>query len=280
MKNRKPDFIIGGAPKSGTSSLYFWLDAHPECCGSRVKETFFWGDKVNRFNEGANHIEHGKDAYGKFFSHCPENTKPFEATAHYLYYQTPINEFSAWENPPKMIFLLREPSAQIYSHYRMERFRTKRYDGSFKDYLDLPKVRPYAEYAQALQPWFENYPNDKIGIWTFEELMSNKVETMKAISEFLEIDGSFYTNFDFEHRNETVAIKSGWLHQLGLKLQPLIPNSVQKALLPIYLKMNSGGVPEKSEDELQIKAELKKSYRQANEALHKLVPSLNITDWK
>lgn len=279
MKDKKPDFIIGGAPKSGTSSLFFWLNAHPQCCGSRVKETFFWADRVNRFNGSCNHLEHGKEAYSKFFAHCAEDQLAFEATAHYLYFKTPLKEFATWANPPKQIFLLREPSGQIYSHYRMEKYRTKRYEGSFEDYLKLDKVWPYAEYAKALKPWMDHYPKEKIGIWTFEELMQDKVKTMTAISEFLDIDADFYTNFDFEHRNETVAIKSGWLHQLGLKLQPMIPTGIQKALLPFYMKMNAGGVPEKPAIELAMKETLKGQFSEQNKALKALVPALNLGYW-
>ena len=62
-----PNVIIGGAPKCGTSSLYFWLAAHPEVYGSPKKETFFFADKVNRFNASANVHEHDLDHYEAFF---------------------------------------------------------------------------------------------------------------------------------------------------------------------------------------------------------------------
>ena len=62
---------------------------------------------------------------------------------------------------------------------------------------------------------------------------------MQEIAEYLGVDPSFYTDFDFEHRNESVAIRSGALHQLGLRLQPLIPHFIQKMLLPVYMKLNS-----------------------------------------
>ena len=52
----------------------------------------------------------------------------FEATAHYLYEEQALKAFSQAKNPPKMIFLFREPSKQMYSHYKMEKYRTKRVD--------------------------------------------------------------------------------------------------------------------------------------------------------
>jgi len=50
MSNVYPNLVVAGAPKCGTSSLYFWLAAHPEVAASREKETFFWAPEVNRFN--------------------------------------------------------------------------------------------------------------------------------------------------------------------------------------------------------------------------------------
>ena len=60
--NHLPNVIIAGAPKCGTSSLYFWLSAHPEVKASMVKETFFFADDVNRFNKNGNIIEHSLQA--------------------------------------------------------------------------------------------------------------------------------------------------------------------------------------------------------------------------
>ena len=34
-----PTFLIGGAPKAGTTSLYHYLDQHPDVCMSARKET-------------------------------------------------------------------------------------------------------------------------------------------------------------------------------------------------------------------------------------------------
>ena len=62
-----PNVILGGAPKCGTSSLYFWLAAHPDCFGSPKKETFFFADAVNRFNVSANSHNHPVEAYQSFF---------------------------------------------------------------------------------------------------------------------------------------------------------------------------------------------------------------------
>src|SRR3954464_7011750 len=44
---RRPDFFIVGAPKSGTTSLYDWLDRHPQVYMSPVKEPFYFCPDVH-----------------------------------------------------------------------------------------------------------------------------------------------------------------------------------------------------------------------------------------
>jgi len=146
-----PNVIIGGAPKCGTSSLYFWLAAHPEVYGSPKKETFFFADKVNRFNASANVHEHDLDHYEAFFKGGEEATVRFEATAHYLYEKVAREHFSNWPHKPKMIFLFREPSKQMYSHYKMERYRTKRIDMPLSEYIQRPQIIGSRGLCQAFE---------------------------------------------------------------------------------------------------------------------------------
>ena len=116
-----PNAVVIGAPKCGTSSLYFWLSAHPEICASPVKETFFFADDVNRFNRSANVLEHDLTAYAAYFKGCAQAPVVLEATAPYLYYQQALKHIPALPSRPKCIVVLREPSARLYSQYRFER---------------------------------------------------------------------------------------------------------------------------------------------------------------
>ena len=169
-----PNVIIGGAPKCGTSSLYFWLSAHPNVYGSPKKETFFFADKVNRFNTSANAHEHELAAYESFFKGGIDQFIRFEATAHYLYESTARTAFSSWPNPPKLIFLFREPSKQMYSHYKMERFRTKRIDMALADYIKRPQITDHVDYAKHVTAWIDVMPEGHVRFWAFEDFMSRK----------------------------------------------------------------------------------------------------------
>ena len=44
--SRLPDFFIIGAPKAGTTSLYHYLDQHPEVFMSAIKEPHFFAAEI------------------------------------------------------------------------------------------------------------------------------------------------------------------------------------------------------------------------------------------
>ena len=250
-----------------------------EVYGSPKKETFFFADKVNRFNASANVHEHDLSRYHEFFKDGANAAIRFEATAHYLYEEEALKAFSQSEQPPKMIFLFREPSKQMYSHYKMEKFRTKTVDMNLEQYIELPKIEKYVNYAFYLKKWVNAMPKNHVRIWAFEDLMSRKEEVMKEIAEYLEIDSSFYESFNFEHRNESVAIRSGVLHQLGLRIQPLIPHFIQRLLLPIYIKMNSGGRVLDDEDDAGVLQAFKTNHAGVGLDLKKSFPDVRLEKW-
>ena len=274
-----PDFIIGGAPKCGTSSLYFWLADHPQLCPSPVKETNYFGDKVNPSNKERNFIENGTEAYGHFFKQCSVESLAYEASSHYLYDENALQHLTTLPTNPKFIFILRDPLAQIYSHFRMLRYRVKRFDGDLETYLKRSDSTFQTEYAFYLKKWFEKIGEERILVLVFEDLMKNKVQNLKKVSDFLGVDATFFEDFDFQHRNETVAIKSGWLHKTGLKLQPLVPTAIQKALVPIYLKFNSNALPKKSDKEVETLKTLASHKERIIAELNAFLPDLDVSYW-
>jgi hypothetical protein len=48
MTDDGPDVIIEGAARSGTTSLYRWLDAHPEVTMAKGKEVRFFDRHYDR----------------------------------------------------------------------------------------------------------------------------------------------------------------------------------------------------------------------------------------
>jgi hypothetical protein len=76
-----------------------------------------------------------------------------------------------------------------------------------------------------------------------------------------------------------VAICSGALHQLGLRLQPLIPHFIQKMLLPVYMKLNSGGRTPDNEVDAPVISAFKSAHAQVGADLKALFPEIRLEKW-
>ena len=281
-----PNLVIAGAPKCGTSSLFFWLAAHPEVCGSRKKETYFLADSVSRHNEGLNFIENGLESYEKCFPHYKDEKIIVEATPPYIYMDTPLKVLAELPGKPRVVFVLRSPAKRLYSHYRFNRYRLKNIQLSFKEYLDFENNplhwRNYVEdtrYADYLSTWVEALGHDRIIVLQMEKMQQDKVGFMKKLAEDLGIDSSFYDTFGFLQRNESKAMKKKWMHKLGLKIQPMIPVALQEKIVPLYLKLNSGSAPEPTEEEKVLIEKTRKSFEPANRELKALFPEIDLSLW-
>ncbi|MEX2596822.1 MAG: sulfotransferase domain-containing protein [Salibacteraceae bacterium] len=285
-----PNTIIIGAPKSGSSSLYWWLSAHPEVCASKTKETHFFDDEVlPRFNAKANVIEHDLEKYAAYFSHCSPKAKVvMEATPIYLYQKNALNHLAEFNPKPRIILVLREPSQRAHSQFRFNKYRLGNvpFSKPYQDYLSEtantnsdPIER--GKYMQYIDRWLEHFDKNHIHIIQLEKLQMERVSEMKRLASFLSIDDRFYDSFDFMKRNETRKMKSTKLHRLGLKVQPLVPRVLQdRVLVPLYLKLNSTAMPALTKSDLKQIEEMKSLFKPHNESLASQFPEIDLSLWR
>jgi hypothetical protein len=137
QKGRLPDFLVLGAQKAGTTTLYDLIMQHPEAAPARTKELAFFD----------RHYDWGLDWYKSNFPDTGKLTG--EATPCYLYSQ-PARERIAEHLPQstKFIVLLRNPVDRAISHYYHE--KRLGYEGlSLSDALDM-EARRLSESAEVL----------------------------------------------------------------------------------------------------------------------------------
>ena len=263
-----PNLIIVGAPKAGSSSLYHWLTAHPEVYGAPAKETFYFIDlDSSLLKQEANYNLQGLDLYESFFPNCPDNAKIIlEATPHYIYQQTALEFFANCEEQPHVIFLLRKPSKRLFSSFSFAQNYLASLDsnltfeqvtdllldetGTLVQELDYPPDSFFYVwlndqlanncYYNFIAPWAEQFPQEKIHIILFEEMIANPQATLIKLTKSLGIESDFYQNFYFETRTKTIAIKNKLVHKLLLKLAPYLGTSrIRGFLKSLYFRLNA-----------------------------------------
>jgi len=195
--NRLPHFIIIGAMKAGTTSLYHYLQRHPEIAMSKVKETDF-------FLEG--NVHQGLKWYRRQF---PKDDRiKGEASPNYTKYpaQKGVAERIHQILPGvKLIYVLRDPVSRIVSHAHHNLLKTDLTREDLFEKLKNPRAhlincsRYYLQLEQYLQ-WFSP---EQILIATTEELNADRKSTLKKIFQFIGVEQTDFYDPQYDRSRHT-----------------------------------------------------------------------------
>ncbi len=145
-----PDFIIIGAAKGGTSSLYDYLTQHPSIYSCVVKEPNYFAMYYDR---GINWYKSCFPTTLKKYNVTTFEKKKFvtgEASTQYYWYPHTPKRIKKIIPKIKLILLLRNPIDRSYSHYNMNVNGGKE-DLSFEEAIDQEKERTQEEYKKILE---------------------------------------------------------------------------------------------------------------------------------
>ena len=190
---RLPNLIIGGAQKSGTTSLHNELASHSKIFMSTPKELEFFHDDTN--------FERGLNWYSQFFRNADGKTILGESCPEYLYFKKVPGRIVRCLPGIKLIFILRNPVDRAYSGY----WHSVRYgiEGlSFeKALLEESRriARGYYEqyhfsyidrgfYIIQLKRYLEHFESSQILVLKSEDYFANAPMTMQKIMDFLGIE--------------------------------------------------------------------------------------------
>jgi hypothetical protein len=297
-----PNVVIAGAPKCGTTSLFAWLNDHPEICGSTVKETRFLMDRGDcLFRRDSNFLDHGLAGYEAYFTACglPAATIVIEATPTYLYQRTAPEVLSSLDPAPRIIFVLRKPSERVYSHFHYLQGRA-RIDNrlGFPRFVELVREEDpsiptanhanlalaFSRYSDYLPFWLSRFPSDGVDFFLFENLRSDPRAFAKAVARRLGVDPAFFDGYDFHSENRTFRIRSARLHRArrwaGRHVSPRTREHLKAVTGGVYGLVNvdsSPGGP--TSDEREVLAELDAEFEPYNQRLASLT-GLDLAAWR
>jgi len=205
-----PNFFIVGAAKSGTTSLSFYLEQHPEVFISPLKEPYFFSSqfKDKDLPPGGigddwprNFVINNLDEYLSLFRHAKNEKAIGEATAGYLYYyKRAIPKMKQLFGDVKILIILRNPVSRAFSAYK-HLVRDMRETKSFEDALELEEYRKQNNweylwhltslgyYHDQVKAYLENF--SQVKVLFFEDIIKNPQELMKEVFRFLDVDPNF-----------------------------------------------------------------------------------------
>jgi len=201
-----PDFLILGAQKAGTTSLYTYLSEHPNIAPAIAKEPHFLDYNYAR----------GEAWYRAHFPTYWSRMRGVfqitgEASPYYLFY--PHAAWRAKQLVPraKLIVMLRNPVERAYSHYNHQvRFDAEpltfeealdqeatRLVGEYEEILADPEYysfnyqnysyRARGMYADQLSRWFKYFPREQFLILHSEAFYTDTRREFDRVLDFMNV---------------------------------------------------------------------------------------------
>jgi len=178
MSIRLPEFIVLGAAKAGTTSIYHYLKQHPGIFLPALKELkFFTGGSDKDFAGYLNH-----------FAPNTEGKLPGEVSSDYLYSGPGTAEIISKYLPDvKLVAILRDPVDRGFSEYCMDvkngkvltDYRTA-LEGKYKF-----RYRNQGLYFKQLSNYLAHFDRSRIKIYFFEDLCADHAALMKDLFRFI-----------------------------------------------------------------------------------------------
>ena len=199
---KKVDFFIVGAPKPGTTSLYHYLNEHPDIDMSSQKEPDFFSDRSLQ----KQNLYYGKkriDTLDKYHSLFKRHniTLRGEASVSYLFYEDVPQRIIKYNPNAKIIIMLRNPIERAFSHYLMD-YRLGLVSESFEtiiksklkssdNNLFYQQYILVSEYALQVKRYLSAFPKKNIHFIYHEDFKENTTIIVSKVFLFLGIDDSF-----------------------------------------------------------------------------------------
>lgn len=246
-----PDFLVIGAYKAGTTSLYHYLRQHPQIHMSPVKETRYLTWRGHQ-SIPLSPLElravpwpvRSLEAYRELFA-AAEGTGKLcgEVSPSYLAFpEQSIQGISELVPSTKLIVVLRDPVRRAYSSY-VHLVGTGKEDClDFRKALDLemagvPRKRDGAPrrnivesfYYDSLRAYFDRFPADQILVCLYDDWNGPGPDLLQRVFRFLGIREDFLPA-DSRRANISLWPNSTLLHQAMSPVLNSLPRNLKKLL--------------------------------------------------
>jgi hypothetical protein len=251
-----PNFVVIGAMRSGSTSLYKYLQDHPQIFMPR-KEIHFFDRKWDR----------GLEWYLTRFEGYAGQPAVGEATPTYLAEPVALDRMAAVIPQARLIVILRNPADRAYSHYWMERIR-ERESRSFEEVVaaeiaGLPGASDYlarGRYLPQLEQVCTRFPRSRLHVALLDDLRDQPRTTYARVCRFLGVDDGYVSPRLGDRVNRFVAFRS--MRVRGLRRS--LPKTLRIGRIVGRLNAIEGGYPPMDDG---VRARLRGYFEADNDAL-------------
>lgn len=240
LGSRKPDFIVIGSAKSGTTSLYQYLIQHPQILPAITKEIGFFDTK--RYSNGI-------DWYLSHFPQLTDGKKKLtgEATPSYLHrYGVPEKLFELLPHA-KLIVILRNPVERTISAYH----HSKKDNAELRSLIEVidseitlvkgvsdpsevmnpshrrkvnyrfePRYLVWSLYYYFLKKWINIFPREQFLILNSNDFYAKTPEVMDKVFDFLGLPNNQLAEYPIYTAGNYASIDNELTTKLSNFFQP------------------------------------------------------------
>lgn len=206
-RESRPDAIIIGAPKAGTSALHAALARHPEVFVAAVKEPKYYmcADAPPPAYRGPGDAHSQQEwvwrrrDYEALFASAPAGTLRLESTPFYLYLPSARRRLAEELPDAKFVVVVRDPIDRAYSNWMhlwvdgLEpeadfvaacRAEERRIDAGWAPFWHYRRM---GRYGEQLADLFARVERERVLVLRYWQLVAKPAETLDRVSTFLGI---------------------------------------------------------------------------------------------
>jgi len=219
-----PDFVIIGAAKAGTTSLFDWVSEHPFVTPACRKEVHYFDYNSYRGEDWyRGHFPLGSERE-VFAAEHGRGFLAFEASPSYISHYWAPERLKRTLPAAKLIVALRNPVERAHSQFQMSRLENEEPLDDFAaavavedQRLGPERARMLADpnynswpigcwsylmrsrYAEQLERWFALYERDRFHFVTLEEMADDAQSALDRLHEFLGLPAHRYEQLGARH---------------------------------------------------------------------------------
>lgn len=230
MLGRKPDFLIIGAMKCGTTSLHHYLGMHPSVFTTKGKEIHFF-----------NNDNYDDSKIAQYYAHFASEAKVVGASPQSYTKQHILGMDGAAERlvrycpKVKLIYLIRNPIDRIESHFYEAQVNGYAPSKGLNECIESEAEENHyiltSQYYYQISKFLDFFSKDQIKIVFSESLKTSRLETLNSIFEFLGVDQvedaslfDFVSN-DSSHKSRNTRLVKWSNTRFGKLLKSSLPKS-------------------------------------------------------
>jgi hypothetical protein len=203
-KIQKPDFIIAGAPRSGTTAMYDYLRVHPQIAMSSYKEPHYFGSDLAGLQFEV--FRNKRDKYLKLFENAGDALVRGEGSIYSLFSHRAAQEMQAFNSDMRIVLMLRNPVEVLHSLYYHVKLtgdiRYKTFETMLEDTRTISadeKVNSRlrflsgegVHYAQQIQRFWDVFDKDQVHIIIYDDFRADTARIYQETLAFLDVDTGF-----------------------------------------------------------------------------------------